>query len=695
MKGLVKKYVVFMVAVICCIYFLPLGVNANELPVLDDYNNLPENYQAMGFEDEERSVKGSNSQLLVITEKVRDLTNEYTRDVFYDFTNLPDDSRFGSLKIQEFENRNGRIVQSPGAVMYICYTDKITGTEEFLRHYELITDEEYAGRGSENTPDIFEIDTIGKYRAVHAIIPHGGDEGYFQNDNWFIPLPTSLPHYGTVYLKLVVSNDVRIYGDVKATEIPVIYEQWLEECLKTTEDWTNQLLKANYTVRAEDFVEGPIGDLWTSANDVPNPSEEPQPQDEIMPANEPGVREITGDKEPVEEPMPEKESAMPEDNGNPVNKADERNAVNNKPDDYADPTEAAIISIISILLAILFGNTGGFVPPVSTGVGSPTGKRPSPTGDLGPWIKPDDAGDLVTNDPVSGERRSFANNGDGTYTDPVSGATYTPEELFEQMEHRADNADIIRQDEAQFKKNVDEDSKRNRELSEESKRLEEDLQRKQEEQAHRERVERLAYELGMNGASEDEVREELTRRMKRDEDFRQKMHDYANRQDMAVGTLETMVDIADYTMAAGEAVVPGGKVVSATYKGVKNIGETVMEKGASMGSVVEGALKGGTEAATTMMNAGIGKAGVTIGGTMAGEVASAVNDGKDVGEAIKEGFIKGAGNAAVEAVGDAIGDVAGGEGLLNKVAEAAEKIGETAYGKEIVAPNIKEKFGDK
>lgn len=363
--------------------------------------------------------------------------------------------------------------------------------------------------------------------------------------------------------------------------------------------------------------------------------------------------------------------------------------------DYADPLTALIISVISILLSILFGSSGGFTPPVSMGAGTLSGGGTT-TIDRGisRWIRFDDDGDLECIDPINGHKRTFVNNGDGTYTDPVTGVTYTPEELNEQMEHRAGNADTISQDEEQFKRNIDEDENRNRELSVEGKRLREDLQRERDLRAHREQVERVATNLGMSGASEEEVRKELDRRMERDDDFRQKMHDYADRLDIAVDTLEGTVQAADYAMAAGEALggTPG-KVVSATYKGIKNIGSTMAEKGASVGSFVEGAIKGGTEAASTVMDAGIGKAGVTIGGTVAGDIADAINDGEEIGNAIKEGLIKGAGNASIGAVGDAIGGAVEGEGMLNKAAEVAEKLGETAYGKEIVDPNIEKKFG--
>jgi hypothetical protein len=355
-------------------------------------------------------------------------------------------------------------------------------------------------------------------------------------------------------------------------------------------------------------------------------------------------------------------------------------------DDPAGPLTTIAISILAILISILFGNTGGFIPtaPVKTG-GAPA---PTPAGDgLSRWIRFDDDGDIEATDPVNGQKRTFVKNGDGTYTDPVSGATYTPQELSEQLAHRADHANTIRQDEAQFEQNVSEDRQRNQERSDESSQLEKDLQHEQQERTRKEKIERIATELGMSGASEKEVRDELERRLERDEEYRQKMNEYARRSDMAVDVLEATVDMADYAMSAGEALVPGGKVVSATYKGVKNIGSTMAEKGVSVGSFVEGAIKGGTEAATTVMDAGIGKAATTIGGTVAGEIAGAVNDGKDITQATAEGLAKGAVNAAMGAVSDGVEDAA--SSLSGK---AATKVTETALGKEVVEPLFDEAF---
>ena len=702
MNKTMKKFAAFIIITLCLSLISPLAAMASPLPDISDYNNLPDGYQTMATKDEDNSVKGSYSYLLVVNERLRNIEEEefeYTRDIFYDFTNLPENSYFNSSQRQDFDN--GYIYQSPGAVMKFYFTDKVTGVKEFLEQYELITDEEYKNKDAMNIPDSIEIDTIGEYQAVHATINYEDAEGYFQNDHYFIPLPTPIAHYGTAYLMLTISNDVCVAEDVKIEDIPVIYDQWLAECLELTEGWKNELMKFNYTVRADDFAEGPISDMWPHPEDDPAPDDEPlvedvpeqdsesQAAEDENPLEEPGTKE---DSAPSPTPKVEDNPLQAVEKDDPVDKddADDNTDEGSKSDDYADPLEAAIITIISILISILFGGSGGYVPDASTGANGTPASSPSDR-DLSKWLNFDDEGDIEATDPINGEKRTFIHNGDGTYTDPLSGASYTPEELSQQMKHREDNAKTIRQDEKQFKKNVDEDSKRNQELSEEGKRLEEDLRRERDERAHREKLERVATNLGMSGASEDDVKKELKRRMERDEEFRQKMQDYAERRDMAVDTLETTVEIADYAMSAGESLGGvAGKTVSATYKGVKNTVSTVMEKGLSIGTVAEGLIKGGTEAATTMMDSGIGKAGVNIGGTIVGEVAAAANDGTDLGDAVKDGIIKGTGNAAIGAVGDAIGDAVEGDGLLNKAAATAEKLAETAYGKEIVDPSMDE-----
>ena len=238
-------------------------------------------------------------------------------------------------------------------------------------------------------------------------------------------------------------------------------------------------MQFNYTVRVDEYMEGPVSDEWTKSDDEPSPIEEPEAEVTPEPGNESPADE---DSAPVEEPEDNTPLKEPESETKPgkdeeIDKKADNSDEENSSDDHADPLDAAIITLISILISVLFGGAGGPVPGTTDEAVKPP--APSSDNDLGKWIRFDDEGDLEATDPITGEKRSFVHNGDGTYTDPVSGATYTPEELSQQMNHREENAKTIQKDQEQFNKNVAEDSRRNEERSEDSKKFEEDLRRRE------------------------------------------------------------------------------------------------------------------------------------------------------------------------------------------------------------------------
>lgn len=66
--------------------------------------------------------------------------------------------------------------------------------------------------------------------------------------------------------------------------------------------------------------------------------------------------------------------------------------------------------------------------------------------DLGQNMTFDSDGDINVLDPVSGLKSIYISNQDGTYTNPVTDATYTKEELKSTIESRIENKDLLRQD---------------------------------------------------------------------------------------------------------------------------------------------------------------------------------------------------------------------------------------------------------
>lgn len=67
--------------------------------------------------------------------------------------------------------------------------------------------------------------------------------------------------------------------------------------------------------------------------------------------------------------------------------------------------------------------------------------------DLGPYIKIDEEGDLKVIDPATNEERLYVSNGDGTYSNPLTGATYSLNELKDSLDSRKENINVIQEDE--------------------------------------------------------------------------------------------------------------------------------------------------------------------------------------------------------------------------------------------------------
>ena len=109
--------------------------------------------------------------------------------------------------------------------------------------------------------------------------------------------------------------------------------------------------------------------------------------------------------------------------------------------------------------AAFFAAEGAF-SGLADGISGPEQKE-----DLGPYIRRDPDGDLEVNDPVTGEKRVYVANGNGTYTNPLTGATYTPDELKSSLDSRAENAELIRQDDAFNKAAIEEQRAANQEKS--------------------------------------------------------------------------------------------------------------------------------------------------------------------------------------------------------------------------------------
>jgi hypothetical protein len=116
---------------------------------------------------------------------------------------------------------------------------------------------------------------------------------------------------------------------------------------------------------------------------------------------------------------------------------------------------------------------------------------------------------------------------------------------------------------------------------------------------------------------------------------------------------------ADVAIDGLATVTPGGVAIRSIYKVAKGVGGTMMDpdKGFNTGSLAEGLIKGGSDAALDYIpGSGLktvaGKAITTVVGETAGSAAGAALRGEDVGKAAYGGLIDGTSKAAVGAISD-------------------------------------------
>ncbi len=359
--------------------------------------------------------------------------------------------------------------------------------------------------------------------------------------------------------------------------------------------------------------------------------------------------------------------------------------------DYLDqPGSPAAIAVIAVLTVLLGGGgaiagtaavsiIGSAAPEVLGGtvaetVGETVGSAISGMDDLGPHINRDSDGDLNVTDPATGEKRLYKNNGDGTYTNPMTGATYTESELRSSLESRADNADTIRQDAAVAKEAVTAQRKANQGLSQIAKDYEAQKAKQAAQAAHDEYVAKLGKRYDVTSGDEDDIRRKIGYEQGQAEiAFYENMEiedEIKNKQEY-VETVETVADTSIDVLAD----VTGRKDIKAAYTMAKNtVARTteayVNDKNVGIG-IVQGAMEGAIGVVQDNVDGAGAKLVVNVVGETYKEAMDATINGKDMTEAVMGGIGKGLVNTGVDVGMDLVGD--GVKGMMGDAADDAIK----------------------
>ncbi len=324
---------------------------------------------------------------------------------------------------------------------------------------------------------------------------------------------------------------------------------------------------------------------------------------------------------------------------------------------------------------------------------------PGPNDDLGPYISRDADGDLNVRDPASGENRLYKANGDGTYTNPLTGATYTEEELKDSLESRAENASLIRKDDAARDAAIydqrDENEKRSQFGIDIEKQAQEELERQNAVIEHESYVEGLELKYGEEG--KELKKAIMTEQINAEVEGNRQMakEAYLEAGQKTAESTEKAADVAIDVLA--EVTGEEGKAIKDAYTFTKSTLAKGAEAYAEGRSVTQGMVHGAVEGAVSVgqnhADGAANKFAANVGGDMFKTALDATAKGEEVDFAkVAESGGMAALNTAVDVGFDAAGEVV--KGVADLGDDTAATVFRTAVSSESAADAAKAGLSD-
>ena len=339
--------------------------------------------------------------------------------------------------------------------------------------------------------------------------------------------------------------------------------------------------------------------------------------------------------------------------------------------EHANEEETGVISALAALAGI--AGAAAAAGGLAGGLG----------GASSPYIKKDEDGDLVVDDPVTGEQRVYvANPKTGRYTNPLTGADYSEEELQNSVASRAENAEVLGQDYEQAEHAKQDQRLANQKLS----RAEQDLRQA-------EKMRDMERDLQQKGEDGDELAAAMARQLNR---INTEKNSTGNFNQKAFDQLKKAHNRWTTGAITNNSGLPKAESEWEIFKqGVANTGEEIArgESNKAIALRIAVSLLTGSFVARGALSAAaaaVGEAGLELaqaGFTMKDYVDKGGNDWKEgaqkailktlQGEAIGRsfGFGLGALGKAVSKTGQIMSKSSAGKIIVDKIADLGEKSG--------------------
>ena len=315
---------------------------------------------------------------------------------------------------------------------------------------------------------------------------------------------------------------------------------------------------------------------------------------------------------------------------------------------YLDlPETAGGIVSVSLLTALL-GTAGGTAAAASSAAAGAGAGGIGSLPDLGRYIKRDEDGDLNVTDPATGEKRLYVNNGDGSYTNPLTGATYTEDELKESVSSRAENAGLIRQDTAAAQAAIAEQREDNQTLSQGAIEYSAEKARVEAEQAKEDHLDEMWLKYGGERGDADSIKAAAEAKQEREAANAAYYQNLGDRYDTAVKAAETVQTAADVGVDV-LSTVTGNQGIKTAYTVGKNMASRLSDAHVNGGDMKMAAVMAGFDSIADITADKLEGSGfhltANVGSDTFKKTMQNLSEGKDwndgLGQAATTGAIKG------------------------------------------------------
>ncbi|MCR4746569.1 MAG: hypothetical protein K5894_15240 [Lachnospiraceae bacterium] len=351
-------------------------------------------------------------------------------------------------------------------------------------------------------------------------------------------------------------------------------------------------------------------------------------------------------------------------------------------------------TIVEQFGASLGGLIISMLGPGAFGGGMPIGGSP-----LGPWVSFDEDGDVQYTDPATGQKSIYVSNGDGTYTNPLSGVTYNLNDINNMADSRAGNADNIRRDNAGLRAWQDRQREINsNELSYTAKAWSEEKAGRNAEFNHELYQDRLYAKNGVETGDYDAYKKKWLGQQQKESELNAYYEERAAYMDAGYNTAKAYQDQADRFMNWAEKNNKSAMVwvVKTAYTGLRETASQAGEFMAGNQSASQAAAKSLVNSVAAIAKDNCGDNPVTkvtthtvaemVKTAAAGKIDGKTNEQikKEMEKAGAKGFVDGLKTAIQDSVDEKLGTDKGyytaGEYVADHVMKPAKEEFERTYG---------------